>query len=134
MKTKVNSLSRTLLTLGALFTIVVPSAMDLNSTHMTNPLWPAHARFHWAVGYLSIIQINLLALYLLWGNHAWRGSRLSVLLTAVSPVLFWGNFFPALLLPGTSSWPDGVTPFASLAPNVIMAGVITMVCFFCSGL
>ena len=53
----------------AVFTIVLPSIMDLNSTHMTNPLWAPHARFHWSIQWYSITILNGIALYLLWGKY-----------------------------------------------------------------
>jgi len=34
---------------------------------------------------------------------------LSVLLIGGSPLLFWGMFIPALLMPGTSTAPDGIS-------------------------
>ncbi len=121
-----------MLTITAVFTIAVPSVMDLNATHMTDPLWPPHARFHWAIQYLSAMLANTLALYLLWGNYREKDSSLALLFSGLAPMLFWTMFFPALLMPGTGTWPDGVTPppgfpqvFTSVHPNFIMALMIT---------
>lgn len=109
----------------ALITIIVPSIMDLNSTHMTNPLWPPHARFHFSIQWFSITALNSIALYLLFGRYEDAGSRLSIVMAGIAPILFWGTFFPSLLMPGTSPWPDGIEPFVSLPPNVFIAGIIT---------
>ena|ERR1043165_8718079 len=114
----------------AVVTIVLPSIMDLDNTHMTNPLWAPHARFHWSIQWYSITILNGIALYLLWGKYKDSGSRLSYVIAGLAPILFWGNFFPSLFMPGTSSWPDGMTPFAAVPPNVFIAGLIT----FLSGL
>lgn len=119
-----------ILSFCALFTIILPSIMDLNSTHMTNPLWAPHARFHWSIQWYSITMLNVIALYLLWGKYADSKSRLATVMAGLSPILFWGNFFPSLLMPGTSPWPDGIEPFAFLPPNIYIAGLIT----FLSGL
>jgi hypothetical protein len=119
-------LSKYLISFCALITIILPSVMDLNSTHMTNPLWAPHARFHWSIQWYSITTLNLIALYLLWGRYAEAGSRLATVIAGIAPILFWGCFFPSLLMPGTSPWPDGVEPFTALPPNVFIAGLITL--------
>lgn len=106
------------------FTILIQSYMDLNSTHMTNPLWAPHARFHWSIQYFSSIILHLISLYLLLGNYEGKKSRLSFVFAASAPLLFWGMFFPALMMPGTSAWQDGMEPFLFIAPNVLVAVVI----------
>jgi uncharacterized membrane protein len=124
---------RITLTIISMFTIAIMSIMDLNATHMTNPLWPAHARFHWAIQYFSAIAVNIIGLFMLWGTYKERGGNLSVLFIGLNPLLFWAMFFPALLMPGTGTWPDGVVPpsgfpelFKTIHPNLIMATVITI--------
>lgn len=124
MNNKTSKISKILITCAALITIVVPSVMDLNSTHMTNPLWAPHARFHWSIQWYSITTLNIIALYLLWGRYDDKNSRLSIVMAGLAPLLFWGSFFPSMLMPGTSTWPDGIEPFSPIAPNVIMAGVL----------
>ena len=118
----------------AVFTMIIMSVMDLNDTHATNPLWPAHARFHWAVQYFSAMLVCVLALSLIWFNYKEKASRLSILFIGLSPLFFWGMFFPALLMPGTGTWPDGVVPptgfpeiFKKIHPNLIMACVLSVV-------
>lgn len=125
-----SKLGKMLLTFAALFTIIIPSIMDLNSTHMTNPLWAPHARFHWSIQWFSITFLNCIALYLLWGNYKEKNSRLALSIAALSPALFWGSFFPSLLMPGTSPWPDGMEPFMHLPPNVYIAGLMVAICLF----
>ena len=115
-----------LISFAALCTIIIPSIMDLNDTHMTNPLWPPHARFHWSIQWYSITLLNVIALYLLWGKYEGHRSRLAITVAGLAPILFWGSFFPSMLMPGTSTWPDGMTPFATVAPNVFIAAF--MVC------
>lgn len=112
-----------LLTFVALVTIILPTIMDLNHTHMTNPLWAPHARFHWSIQWYSITVLNCVALYLIWGRYQEKGSRLATFIAALAPVLFWGAFFPSLLMPGTSPWPDGMEPLAKYPPNVFIAGI-----------
>jgi hypothetical protein len=121
-------MTKLLLTVSIAITIIIPSIMDLNETHMTNPLWPPHARFHWAIQWFSITTLNVCALFLLWGSYQDKGTRLSILIAAMAPLLFWGSFFPSMLMPGTSTWPDGIEPFSQIAPNVVLAVIISMLC------
>lgn len=123
---KQSKYAKYLISFCAIVTIIIPSLMDLNSTHMTNPLWAPHARFHWSIQWYSITILNGIALYLLWGRYAEAGSRLATIMAGMAPILFWGSFFPSLLMPGTSPWPDGVEPFAVLPPNIYIAGFISL--------
>lgn len=119
-----------LISLCALITVILPSIMDLNNTHMTNPLWAPHARFHWSIQWYSITLLNGIALYLLWGRYEDAGSRLATMMAGLCPILFWGSFFPSLFMPGTSPWPDGMEPFSVLPPNVYVAAIITFLSGF----
>jgi hypothetical protein len=125
--------SKIIFTILCSITIIIPSVMDLNNTHMTNPQWTPHARLHWAIQYLSITFIQCIALYLLWGNYADKNSILITWFTGLSPVFFWGMFIPALFFPGTSTFPDGIEPpigfpeiFKKIHPNLILSVIISL--------
>ena len=45
---------------------LVPAIADLNETHLFNPLWSEHARFHGAWFLAFAAGIALIALYLIW--------------------------------------------------------------------
>ena len=117
----------------AAVTVIVPTIADLNATHLTNPRWPPHARFHAAVLYLGTTLLNLGVLYLLWGSYPGQDSTLVAWIAAWGPLSFWGMFLPALCFPGVSTWPDGITPPANfpviltkIHPNVILALLVTL--------
>jgi hypothetical protein len=125
--------SKIIFTVLCSITIIIPSIMDLNETHMTNPKWTSHARLHWAIQYLSITFIQCIALYLLWGNYADKNSVLVTWFTGLAPIFFWGMFIPALLFPGTGTWPDGIQPptgfpeiFKKIHPNLILSVIISL--------
>ena len=61
----------------------VPALADLNETHLFNPLWSAHARFHGAWFLTFAAGIALIGLYLIW--------RRDVLYTPI----FFGIIFAA---------------------------------------
>ena len=53
-------IAATLLTLTALVYAVVPPIVDSNPTHILNPEWTAHARFHtvWQVSVNSMLGLS----------------------------------------------------------------------------
>jgi hypothetical protein len=125
--------SKIIFTVLCSITIIIPSIMDLNATHMTNTKWTPHARLHWAIQYLSITFIQCIALYLLWGNYADKNSVLVTWFAGLAPIFFWGMFIPALLFPGTGTWPDGIEPpisfpeiFKKIHPNLILSVIISL--------
>jgi len=121
----------------SVFTILITSIMDLNSTHMTNPLWTPHARFHWACLYFATIAMSLIALYCIYGTYKDKGTRLSKLCIGLSPIFFWGMFIPAALMPGASTAPDGISIpsnfpelFTIVHPNFIIGCLISVISVF----
>ena len=58
-------ISRLVLTGAAVGTIIGTGLADLNDTHVLNPGWPPHARFHNATGWGTVAGSQLLALWLL---------------------------------------------------------------------
>lgn len=120
--------SKVLLTISATVTLVVPAIADFNATHVKNPLWAPHARLHGAALLLVNVVCGAIALYLVWGRYAERGSRLAVTIAAALPALCWGALFAALLFPGTSSWPDGVSEKTPVNGNLVVAGAVVVMC------
>jgi hypothetical protein len=121
-----------IVTVPALVTLIVPLVMDFNHSHQLNEAWPPHARYHGAVLLSANVIAGLISLWLLWGAKDTKSSNpVSRLRTAaLLPALLWGSFFPALLAPGTSTWPDGMARLEALpfAPNVISGGLMVALC------
>ena len=94
-------LAQILLTVAAAGYGLVPVLADLNATHVTNPTWDPHARFHivWQVS--SYVGIAIIALYLTWFGPA-DAHRL--LLALGFAVCMYGGFFTAVC---TRKWYGG---------------------------
>ena len=90
---------RVLLTLANVVTAVAPVAADWNESHVFNPGWPSHARFHGAVEVITTSTLAGLNLWSLWSDATDR--RTSRLFAAAVPVGYWAPFFPVLLVKGT---------------------------------
>ena len=92
---------RLLLTVALLSTVFGPIGADWNETHVFNPSWPPHARFHSVVGLFVTIGFSLIGLWLLWRKST--DFRAHLLVATAVPVLAWGTFFVRGLYPARES-------------------------------
>lgn len=76
-------ISRWLISLIALLTIVAPFVADWNVTHIYNPRWPPHAKFHNAHTMLLGALLGGFTLWLLWRESC--SQRLAIVVAA----LYW---------------------------------------------
>ena len=84
-----NSLTPLAVTLNALvFALLVP-VLEVNSSHLTNPDWPAHARLHEAWQLLTNAAIAVFSLYLLWVRKDRLVATLLGLITCGSFLVAW---------------------------------------------
>jgi hypothetical protein len=102
---------------------------DINRTHMFNPSWPAHARFHSAAAWGTVAGSQLLALWLLWRPEQRPfQSDIAVATAAVLPVTAWVPFFFALALPGTAveDEPGHLPRIAGVPANLVPAALVSV--------
>jgi hypothetical protein len=120
-------ISRLLLSGAAIGTIVGTGRADLNRTHVFNPNWPPHARFHGAAGWATVAGSQLLALWLIWrpGEQGVERDR-AVKTAALLPVMAWTPFFPALATPGTGveDEPGHLPRVAGVPANLVPAALV----------
>lgn len=123
-------LGRLVLTFVLVIGAVLATAVDWNATHLFNPTWHPHARFHDALYLFFLDATSLLVLWLLW-----RGSTepdLGVTVAALFAAAVWTPFFYIeALIPGTSPLAGDNMPVVHvggirLAPNVIIAAVLCL--------
>jgi len=79
----------------ALATAVLPFVADWNETHLLNPRWSGHAKFHSAQTMALGAALGLLAL-----TYLWRRGRFVDGLVVAS--LYWTTQALALAFPGTA--------------------------------
>src|SRR5207248_6347258 len=120
-------ISRLVLSGAAVGTILGTGRADLNNTHVFNPRWPPHARFHNAAGWGTVAGSQLLALWLLWrpGQRGGEGD-LAVATAALLPVISWLPFFFALSTPGAEveDEPGHLPRVAGVPVNLVPAALI----------
>jgi hypothetical protein len=97
-------ISRLILSGAAIGTIIGTGRADLNATHVFNPAWPPHARFHNATGWGTVAGSQILALWLLWrpGQQA-SDNDAAVATASLLPAIAWLPFFPR-------PWPSPAQP------------------------
>jgi hypothetical protein len=88
--------------------IIAFIAFQWNTTHVFNPKWHPHARFHAVQLGLFFIALSGIGFWLIWGSAI--SPRTAAWLAAAVPVVFWGGEFAALLVPGTDPSPDPAKP------------------------
>ena len=123
-------ISRLILSGAAAGTIAGTGLADLNRSHVFNPAWPPHARFHSMAGGGSIAGSQLLALWLLWrpGQDADDGETAIKIAAALSAIA-WAPFFLALAMPGTAveDEPGHLPRVAGVPLNLVPATLIPLI-------
>lgn len=59
-------ISKVLLTIGVLFYVLVIPHLEWNQSHVFNPEWPPHARFHEVWQLFTNISLGIVALWFTW--------------------------------------------------------------------
>ncbi|MFD9957984.1 DUF6640 family protein [Amycolatopsis sp. NPDC058986] len=114
-------LGRVLISATSLATAVGPYKADWNDTHVHNPAWPPHAKFHNGQTMSLGLALGLGSLYQLW--RAPGSARTSLDTGATLASLYWLTQISALAYPGskavdppgTARFPQAKIAFPALA-------------------
>jgi len=121
-------LGKSVLTFVLVVGAVVSTAVDWNATHLFNPAWHPHARFHDALFLALLDGMSLVVLWLLWRRSKEPGVGVTVAELFAAAV--WTPFFYIeALIPGTSLLAADNVPMLkvggmSFAPNLVIAAVL----------
>ncbi len=104
-----------IVTLIALFTIFAPFFADWNETHIYNPRWTPHAKYHNAQTMAFGPVLGALTLYFLWGRRG-GDEQSNVSLAILFASLYYATQLLAFLFPGVAA----VDPeFAANVPTLL---------------
>lgn len=94
---------RIILTIVAVGTIVSPFLADWNATHIYNPAWPPHAKFHNAQTMSMAVLLGFAALFFTWRRAADLAT--SLLAAWLFTTFYWLSQVIAFGFPGVA-WTD----------------------------
>jgi len=111
----------------AVYGLLVP-VLELNETHVFNPLWPSHARLHEVWQLLTNSAIAGVVLWLAWGR---RNIRTAARLGLIPPVAFLASYALADLYGGSMKHSDGteLTLLGINASALIMSLAVTVLLY-----
>ena len=118
---------RIILTVVLVNTAVVSIYVDWNETHLFNPQWTGHAKFHDAAMLHLLAGVCAVGLWLMWRRSP--EPEIGVRVAALIPIIFWAAFwYTTTLLPETSlraTESEAIPTFAGLTlyPNFILATI-----------
>jgi hypothetical protein len=103
---------------------------DWNDSHVFNRAWTLHARFRAVVYLCMMTYFSAMGLVLVWRDSADHGVELAV--AALVPVISWGSFYLAALVPGVGieDDPGSLRRIAGVPMNLFFAGVFSVISLF----
>ena len=106
-----------LLLFSILGTVAIVAIADVfNATHLFNPDWPGHARFHIGMQFTTLVLVSAASL--------WGLLRLdSPALAALAPASFWPGLFVAWAIPGTDVYASEHLRTIGVPINLVLAAV-----------
>ncbi len=110
-------------TISALVCGAAGLIVDLGTdTHVFNPTWPPHARYHDVMLLYVSLGIAVICLWLTWSKTNSLAERRRVL-TVITCLLglLWTAFFAALLVPGSSAITPGMPQPLGIPVNLLSA-------------
>jgi hypothetical protein len=93
-------LGQILLTLSALGQITGPFIADFNYTHVKNPRWPPHAKFHNGQTMSMGLLLGLSTLYYTFRRRQIGGKNEDLFTAAIFGSVYWITGLSAILYPG----------------------------------
>lgn len=119
------TVGKAILTVTALYGGVGAHIADWGGTHLHNPAWPPHAKFHTAQTMSLGAGLGGLALALIWGGRG-TWSRPRLLLAAIASSLYGASQLTALAYPGTAlaDPPRPTGPQARIAAGVLALNLV----------
>jgi hypothetical protein len=101
-------------------TVAIVAVADVfNATHLFNPDWPGHARFHIGMQFTTLVLVSAVSLWALSGPLAPKRASLA----ALAPATFWPGLFAAYAIPGTDVYASDALRAVGVPVNLVLAGL-----------
>ncbi|HEY0215198.1 MAG TPA: DUF6640 family protein [Cellulomonas sp.] len=118
------TVGKVLLTVTALYAGAGPYVFDWNKTHIHNPDWPPHAKFHNAQTMSIGAALSAAALTAIWGRGRWSKGRLQVAVGAAS--MYWATQLSAAAYPGVAMMDPPARTSRSGPQTYVAAGALAI--------
>ena len=113
-------LGKSLLGFAIVATVLIVAIADVfNATHLFNPDWPGHARFHIGMQFTTLLLVSLFSLAALLQGQVWAA--------ALAPASFWPGLFVAYVIPGTDVYASEALRQLGVPINLLLAAVLLVV-------
>lgn len=118
------STGKIIITIIALWAGFGAYIFDISPSHIFNPSWTAHAKYHNAQGMLLGTCVGLLSVWVLWfeAGNALVKLRLSLILAA----LYFATQIGAIFFPGTALFDPGFAPPGNIPVQLIMDAALLL--------
>jgi hypothetical protein len=101
-----------------ILTVLIVAVADVfNATHLFNPDWPGHARFHIGMQFTTLVLVSAVSLAALRGAL----TRERLLIGALATLSFWPGLLVALLIPGTDVYASDELRDVGFPINIVLA-------------
>lgn len=127
--------TRIVLTAVGLITSVGGYLADWNETHVLNPKWPPHAKFHNGQTMSTGLALGVLTWYFTWrktNTSTTSGTLDNLFIATTMASLYWATQLSAILYPGTQ-WVDDEFRESHGEPQKRGAPVIFAACWAAFG-
>jgi hypothetical protein len=116
--------AKILVTVSAIICALAGAIIDLGTdTHVFNPTWPAHAKYHDVMFIYVSAGIGIACLWLAWSKRSRADHVHTVRIVSWLLGIMWTAFFVALLVPGASAVTPGMPQPLGIPVNVLSAFV-----------
>ena len=108
---------RALLGVSIVTTVVIVAIADVfNATHLFNPAWPPHARFHNAMQAWTLLLVSVVSFVgLLRGQYG---------VAVIAPATFWPGLWLSVPVPGTTLYATDALAESGIPINLIIAAAL----------
>jgi hypothetical protein len=114
------SIAKAVLAGSIITTVAIVAIADVfNETHLFNPAWPGHARFHIAMQLSTLVLVSLASLSGLIGALTTAKARLA----ALAPLTFWPGLPSAWAIPGTDVYASDAFRAVGFPINIALAAL-----------
>ncbi|AUD07357.1 acetyltransferase [Spirosoma pollinicola] len=111
-----------MITIVALVTMLGGFVFDWNETHIFNPRWPPHAKFHNAQTMVLGALLGFLSVWFLWFQQGEK--RVTLQLAVLFGSLYWLGQVGAYFFPGTALFDPEFTHPGQWPDQLILDGIL----------